>query len=65
MARHKQPTSFRFDAETKDMLERFAAWKGVAAASIVTQLIRDAFHANETAIRRFEKRRAESKGEPQ
>ena len=28
-------------------------------------VIRDAFHANETAIRRFEKRRAESKGELQ
>ncbi|HTU17406.1 MAG TPA: hypothetical protein VMG10_05030 [Gemmataceae bacterium] len=60
-----RPVSFRFDAETKAMLERFAAWKGGNQTIILTQLIRDAFHANETAIRRFEKRRAESEGEPQ
>jgi len=60
-----RPASFRFDAETKDMLKRFAAWKGGDLTTILTQLIRDAFHANETAIRRYEKRKAESQGEQQ
>jgi len=51
-----KPKSFRFTEPTIEMLARLTAYRGGSQTTILEQLIREAFRAEEKAIERAERK---------
>ncbi len=62
MNRNKEAVNFRIPPEVREMLARLAAFSGGSQAVIIEQLIREAFHRDEEAIERAEKKKAGRQG---